>query len=78
MAPEVAANGSRGSITPIRTISVVAPVRNEGSNVDHFVSDLAAQDFGGELEVLVADGNSDDGSPGRMRAAAWAPGSTCA
>ena len=74
MAPEVAANGSRGSITPIRTISVVAPVRNEGSNVDHFVSDLAAQDFGGELEVLVADGNSDDGSPGRMRAAAWASG----
>ena len=74
MALEVAANGSRGSITPIRTISVVAPVRNEGSNVDHFVSDLAAQDFGGELEVLVADGNSDDGSPGRMRAAAWASG----
>ena len=74
MAPEVAANGSRGSITPIRTISVVAPVRNEGSNVDHFVSDLAAQDFGGELEVLVADGNSDDGSAARMRAAAWASG----
>ena len=74
MAPEVAANGSRGSITPIRTISVVAPVRNEGSNVDHFVSDLAAQDFSGELEVLVADGNSDDGSAVRLRAAAWASG----
>ena len=74
MAPEVAANGSRGSITPIRTISVVAPVRNEGSNVDHFVSDLAAQDFSGELEVLVADGNSDDGSAARLRAAAWASG----
>ena len=74
MAPEVAANGSRGSITPIRTISVVAPVRNEGSNVDHFVSDLAAQDFGGELEVLVADGNSDDDSAARMRASAWASG----
>src|SRR4051794_8296920 len=74
MAPDVAANGSRGSITPIRTISVVAPVRNEGSNVDHFVSDLAAQDFRGELEVLVADGNSADDSAERLRAAAWAAG----
>jgi GT2 family glycosyltransferase len=74
MALDVAASGSRGSITPIRTISVVAPVRNEGPNVDHFVSDLAAQDFSGELEVLVADGNSDDGSAERMRAAAWASG----
>jgi glycosyltransferase involved in cell wall biosynthesis len=68
------ANGSRGSATPIRTISVVAPVRNEGSNVDHFVSDLAAQDFKGELEILVADGNSDDDSAARLRAAAWSAG----
>jgi len=74
MAPDSAANGSRGSITPIRTISVVAPVRNEGANVDHFVSDLAAQDFRGELEVLVADGNSDDDSVERLRAAAWSAG----
>jgi GT2 family glycosyltransferase len=42
--------------------------------VDHFVSDLAAQDFSGALEVLVADGNSDDGSPERLRAAAWSSG----
>jgi succinoglycan biosynthesis protein ExoA len=74
MAPDLAANGSRGSSTPIRTISVVAPVRNEGSNVDHFVSDLAAQDFVGELEILVADGNSQDDSAERLRAAAWAAG----
>ena len=72
-------NGARArAATPIRNISVVAPIRNEGSNVDHFVSDLAAQDFTGKLEVLVADGNSDDGSPERLRAAAWPPGSTCA
>ena len=58
----------------IRTISVVAPVRNEGSNVEHFVGDLAAQDFDGELEVLVADGNSADGSPERLTAAAAAAG----
>src|SRR5215213_8356191 len=74
MAPDPAANGSRGSFTPIRTISVVAPVRNEGANVDHFVSDLAAQDFMGQVEVLVADGNSDDDSVERLRAAAWAAG----
>jgi succinoglycan biosynthesis protein ExoA len=74
MAQDFAANGSRGSFTPIRTISVVAPVRNEGANVDHFVSDLAAQDFRGEVEVLVADGNSEDDSAERLRAAAWAAG----
>jgi succinoglycan biosynthesis protein ExoA len=74
MAPDLAANGSRGGTTPIRTISVVAPVRNEGANVDHFISDLAAQDFRGELEVLVADGNSEDDSAERLRAAAWAAG----
>jgi succinoglycan biosynthesis protein ExoA len=54
----------------IQRISVIAPMRNEGSNVDTFVGDLAAQDFQGELEVLVADGASDDGSPDRLRAAA--------
>jgi succinoglycan biosynthesis protein ExoA len=74
MAPK-SANGAGGhTATPILTISVVAPIRNEGSNVEHFVSDLAAQDFSGDIEVLVADGNSHDGSPERLRAAAWAAG----
>jgi GT2 family glycosyltransferase len=74
MAP-LAANGAGAHAPdPIRKISVVAPIRNEGSNVEHFVSDLAAQDFPGSIEVLVADGNSDDGSPERLRAAAWAAG----
>jgi succinoglycan biosynthesis protein ExoA len=62
------------SAAPIRTISVVAPVRNEGENVDHFVADLAKQDFQGELEVLVADGNSTDGSAERIQSAARAAG----
>ena len=74
MAPK-SANGAGGlRQDPIRTISVVAPIRNEGSNVEHFVSDLAAQDFPGDVEVLVADGNSDDGSAERLRDAAWAAG----
>ena len=55
---------------PITRISVIAPLRNERANVDSFVSDLAAQDFEGELEVLVADGASDDGGIERLRAAA--------
>jgi succinoglycan biosynthesis protein ExoA len=55
---------------PIKSVSVIVPVRNERSNVDPFVSDLAAQDFEGELEVLVADGASSDGSIERLRAAA--------
>jgi glycosyltransferase involved in cell wall biosynthesis len=55
---------------PIGSISVVVPLRNERANVDRFVADLAAQDFAGELEVLVADGGSADGGIERLRAAA--------
>ncbi len=55
---------------PIRSVSVIVPIRNERANVDPFVSDLAAQDFEGDLEVLVADGASEDGSIERLRAAA--------
>jgi succinoglycan biosynthesis protein ExoA len=55
---------------PIKTISVIVPLRNERANVDTFVSDLAAQDFEGDLEVLVADGASDDGGIERLRVAA--------
>jgi succinoglycan biosynthesis protein ExoA len=55
---------------PLTSISVIVPLRNERSNVDSFVNDLAAQDFEGELEVLVADGASDDGGIERLRAAA--------
>jgi succinoglycan biosynthesis protein ExoA len=54
----------------IKSVSVIVPMRNERSNVDPFVSDLAAQDFDGDLEVLVADGASEDGSIERLRAAA--------
>jgi succinoglycan biosynthesis protein ExoA len=59
-----------GEVRPIASISVMVPLRNERANVDSFVDDLAAQDFAGELEVLVADGASDDGGIERLRAAA--------
>jgi succinoglycan biosynthesis protein ExoA len=62
------------SASQICTISVVAPVRNEGDNADSFIADLASQDFRGELEVLVADGNSTDNSAERIQTAARAAG----
>ena len=43
---------------------------NEAEHVDSLVGDLAAQDFAGDMEVLVADGGSTDGSVERLRAAA--------
>lgn len=46
----------------ITRISVIAPMLNEATHVEGFVADIAAQDFGGSLEVLVADGGSTDGS----------------
>ncbi len=61
---------TEGEPAEVRRISVIAPMRDEGSNVDAFVEDLAAQDFSGELEVLVADGGSTDGSAERLLAAA--------
>lgn len=43
---------------------------NEVEHVEQFVDDIAAQDFDGEVELLVADGGSDDSSVERLRAAA--------
>ena len=40
---------------------------NEAHNVERLVSDLAAQDFPGEVEILIADGGSTDGSVERLR-----------
>ena len=54
----------------IRRISVMAPMYNEAAHIENLVADLAAQDWDGELELLVADGRSTDDSVGRLRAAA--------
>ena len=56
--------------TPVRRISVIAPMFNEADHVDDLVADLAAQDWEGDLELLVADGLSTDDSVARLRAAA--------
>jgi succinoglycan biosynthesis protein ExoA len=54
----------------IRRISVMAPMLNEAEHVDDLVADLAAQDFEGEVELIVADGGSTDGAADLLRAAA--------
>ena len=63
------ANGSA-----VRTISVMAPMYNEAHHIAAFVEDIAGQDYDGAVELLVADGRSDDGSVGLLREAADAHG----
>ena len=54
----------------IGRVSVMAPMYNEAEHIEDLVADIAAQDFEGELEFLVADGGSTDGSVELLRAAA--------
>lgn len=61
-------------MTSTRRISVVAAMLNEEGQVESLVEDLAAQDFAGELEVLVADGGSTDRSRELLARAAAAAG----
>jgi GT2 family glycosyltransferase len=51
----------RENVAAVRRISVIAPMRGEDpANLSAFVEDVAAQDFAGEIEVLVADGGDCD------------------
>lgn len=54
----------------IRRVSVVAPMYNEAEHIGHVVADIGAQDFDGEVEFIVADGGSTDGSVDVLCAAA--------
>lgn len=47
-------------------ISIIAPMFDEIEHVDGFVEDIAAQDYSGEIEILVADGRSTDGCRERL------------
>lgn len=57
-------------MTTVYRVSIIVPMLDEAEHVDRLVSDIARQDFSGELEVLVADGGSTDGSIDRIMAAA--------
>jgi glycosyltransferase involved in cell wall biosynthesis len=57
-------------------VSVIVPLRDEREHVPGLVASLAAQDYPGELEVLVGDDRSRDGSAelaGDLAAAAGVP-----
>lgn len=53
--------GSTGT-AGVRRVSLVVPMRNEAQHAERFIADVAAQDVDAEIELLVADGASDDGS----------------
>ncbi|MCL4291271.1 MAG: glycosyltransferase family 2 protein [Thermoleophilia bacterium] len=55
---------------PVACVSVIVPMLDEAAHVEALVDDLRAQDYAGELEVIVADGGSRDGSPDILREAA--------
>jgi len=64
-------------LTPDRTpaggitrVSIIAPMLNEAEHVNAFVDDVARQDFEGKVELLVADGGSQDASRERLEEAA--------
>jgi len=44
------------------SVSIVIPVRNEVDNLARTIDACLAQDYGGPLEVIVADAMSDDGT----------------
>jgi glycosyltransferase involved in cell wall biosynthesis len=54
----------------VRRVTIVVPMRNEAHRVEGLVDDIAAQDFAGEIETFVADGESTDGSVAQLQAAA--------
>jgi GT2 family glycosyltransferase len=57
-------------VKTIERVSIVVPMLNEAAHVDDLIADIAGQDYAGELEIVVADGGSTDGSAARLQAAA--------
>ena len=47
-------------------VSVIAAVRNESKDIETCLDSIAAQDYPGRMEVLVADGRSDDDTRRRV------------
>jgi succinoglycan biosynthesis protein ExoA len=64
------AGSNYGETQNVKSISVIVPMFNEAAHVENLVADLAAQDFQGDVEIIVADGRSTDGSVDRLETAA--------
>jgi succinoglycan biosynthesis protein ExoA len=60
----------------IERISVIAPMLNEAAHIELFVADVAAQDFAGDVELIVADGGSTDASVEKLETASEQAGLT--
>ncbi|HSN31667.1 MAG TPA: glycosyltransferase, partial [Ideonella sp.] len=60
------------AIVPARLVSVIVPCRNEAAHIEAFCCSVAAQRLppGWALEVVVADGASDDGTRAALDALA--------
>ena len=67
-----AARSLPGSVTFVKPelLSVVMPVRNEAAHLAEQLAALAAQDYEGSWELVIADNGSTDDTP--ERAQAWA------
>jgi len=49
------------------SVSVILPVLDEAESLDDVLQDILAQDYRGPLEVIVADGGSEDGTLERLQ-----------
>jgi succinoglycan biosynthesis protein ExoA len=52
------------------SVSIIVPMLNEAEHVEHLVADVAAQDYPDAIELVVADGGSDDDSVGILQRSA--------
>jgi cellulose synthase/poly-beta-1,6-N-acetylglucosamine synthase-like glycosyltransferase len=48
--------------SPLPTLSIIVPARNEAANLPHLLSSLEAIDYPGPFELIVVDDNSSDGT----------------
>jgi len=48
-------------------VSVIVPCRNEADFIEAFLDSVLAQDYDGDIEILIADGMSDDGSRDKLK-----------
>jgi glycosyltransferase involved in cell wall biosynthesis len=50
-------------VSDLPSVSLLLPVLNEIENIEACLESLNAQDYSGSIEILVAEGGSDDGTP---------------